>query len=320
MKQSQKRKDIIKISKLYYHGNMSQNQIAQLMNISRPKVSRMLTEAHQLNIVQIIVRDPQVTKKELAEILRKHFKLHFVEVVETANTDAATKINVGRIASNFLNDNLQNDSKIGISWGTTLAAFTNEFQAKRLAPQVKIAQLIGGTYSQSLNIDGRELVKTLAKKLQCEHSILQAPMLVHNPKLKEMIMEEPVVQEHFSLISQLDMAFVGIGASYYKDSIAYRANYIQESVGLEMNRMGLVCDICGHQLMPDGSEPHTFFSDRIIGIELEQLHKIPLVVGLCVGYKKTIPLLAALRGRHINSLILDEIVALVLMTEENLMP
>ncbi len=75
MDQGQKRKDITKVAKLYYYGNMTQDEIAQMMGISRPKVSRMLAAAHQYNIVHIEIRDPLFSNTEVAEKIRSHFDL-----------------------------------------------------------------------------------------------------------------------------------------------------------------------------------------------------------------------------------------------------
>ena len=47
MTQSDKRKNMIKIAKLYYYGHMTQEQIAQMMGMSRSKVTRLLMEAEQ---------------------------------------------------------------------------------------------------------------------------------------------------------------------------------------------------------------------------------------------------------------------------------
>lgn len=318
MEQSKKRQNIIKAAKLYYYGNMSQEEIAQIMEVSRPKVSRMLSEARTLNIVQIVINDPGSSLAQTAQQLQRHFGLKYVKVVSTQNTGAATQAAVGMAASNFLNEQIDETSNIGISWGTTLSAFVHEFVAKRTMAKATIVQLVGGTYSQSMNIDARELVRDMAKKLECKHSILQAPLIVHNPKLRNMLMEEPDTKAHFSRIHNLDMAFVGIGSTDYKDSIVYRTNYAEESAARIFNEIGMVCDICGHQIMPDGSAPPTFLTDRVIGVSLEDLHRIPLVVGLCEGKKKAAPLLAALRGGHVNCVITDEVAALKLLAEEHL--
>ena len=152
--------------------------------------------------------------------------------------------------------------------------------------------------------------------ISCNHSILQAPLYVHNTALRDLFMQEPDVITHFRHVQALDMAFVGIGTTSNKDSIAFRGNYIAENEAKKLSEQGFVCDICGHQLQADGSEPPNFLSDRVVGISLEQLHQIPIVVGLCTGHKKAVPLLAALRGNHINSLIADEVCAIALLSLE----
>lgn len=316
MEHSKKRKDLIEVAKLYYYGNLSQDQIAKLMGLSRPKVSRLLAEARQLNIVQITIHDPNLSYAENEEMLREYFGLRYVCIVPSGNSEEAAKKNVGRAASDFLNQNIQERTKIGIAWGTTLCAFVKEFQAKAPAPKATVVQMVGGIYNKSLNIDGRELVKTLSAKLQCEHSLLQAPLVVSNPTLRDLLMQEPAVIEHNRHIRSLDIAFVGLGRSYdcYKDSFTYQSEYMEEEDARKLREMGLVCDICGRQLLADGTEPETFLSSRVIGITLEELHRVPLVVGLCVGHKKAQSILAALRGKHINGVILDEIAAISLLS------
>ena len=75
MTQSDKRKNMIKIAKLYYYGHMTQEQIAQMMGMSRSKVTRLLMEAEQYGIVQITVHDPTFNYERAAEILKEHFQL-----------------------------------------------------------------------------------------------------------------------------------------------------------------------------------------------------------------------------------------------------
>ena len=313
MEQSQKRQDIVKACKLYYDGGMYQEEIGGMMHISRPEVSRLLSEGRKYNIVQITVNDPVNTCGELSRQIRERYHLGYVKVAPSGNSEESAKNNVGQVASEFLNERIREHSRIGISWGTTLSVFVRTFQSQTPFPGARIVQMVGGSYNENLNIDGRELVKILAKKLRCSHSILQAPLYVHNTALRDLLMQEPDVIHHFRYVQALDMAFVGIGNASKENSIAFRGNYIAEQEAIRLSEQGFVCDICGHQLLADGSEPSNFLSDRVVGVSLEQLHRIPIVVGLCTGHKKAIPLRAALRGGHINALILDEICAIALL-------
>lgn len=48
----------VTIARLYYEENQNQNQIGKLLGISRPLVSRYLTEAKELGIVKIRIQNP----------------------------------------------------------------------------------------------------------------------------------------------------------------------------------------------------------------------------------------------------------------------
>ena len=314
MEQSLKRKTIIKIAKLYYYGNMSQEQIAKLMGISRPKVSRLLAAANQLNIVQVTVNDPVSHNEENAVKICKHFNMQKVIITPSGKNATEGKENVGRAASKYLDSILSDNLKIGIAWGTTLNSFARAFRPKHQYPNVQIAQIVGAIYTESMNMDGRDLVTTIANKLNCHFSLFHAPLIVRNPILRDLLMEEPSVIDHFKLIENLDVAFVGIGTVDF----ALKARYIEQEEGDELVSMGIVGDMCGHQLISDGSSPDNLLKNRTLGISLEALHNIPTVVGLAVGNEKTAPALAAIKGGHINMLIIDEIAAISIMQAERI--
>lgn len=313
MEQSQKRQDMIKAAKLYYYGDMSQDEIAKLMGISRPKVSRLLAEARQLNIVQVSIHDNSDSLHQTAERIREHFRLHSVTVVPSGNGEDAAKSNVGRAASELLNSMLRERLKIGVSWGTTLSAFTREFKAKTPVPGALVVQLIGGTYSKNLDMDARDQVKLLAEKLQCEASLLHSPLLVSNPTLRELFMQEPAVMQHFRNVRELDVAFVGIGLTQ-----VYQADYLTAEEAAQLRSEGFVADICGHPFLPDGSSPENILTKRIVGVTPDELRRIPSVVGLCVGNRKVPSIQAAARSGCVSTLIIDEVAAIALMAAEQL--
>jgi DNA-binding transcriptional regulator LsrR (DeoR family) len=317
MQQNEKRRLMIKTAKLYYYGHMTQEEISQMLDISRPKVARLLAEAERLGIVQVTVNDPYFNREEAAELLRSHLGLKQVVIVPSGSGLKDAKDNIGRAGSELLNRQLTDTIKIGISWGTTVNAFVSQFQPLRQLPRARVVQLVGGMYSQSMHMDGREMARALANKLHCQFSALQTPMFVHNPDLRELIMREPETQEHFRFYDELDMAFVGIGSSNYKDSVIYKANYIEEKEAREIYSLGL-CDICGHQIDQNGVEPVESLKNRLIGISLEDLRRVPMVVGMCAGKDRTMSILSGVRGGYLKALVVDEIAAITLIEEEKL--
>ena len=150
MTESEKRKLITKVAKLYYYGNMKQENIARMMGISRPKVSRLLSQASQYNIVHIEIRDNSFYDSDIAETLRAHFDLKYVKVVPSGQIIEDSKNNIGSAASDYLNGHISDGINLGITWGTTVNAFVNSFHSSREYAKSNVLQLAGGTYSQSM--------------------------------------------------------------------------------------------------------------------------------------------------------------------------
>ena len=317
MNQSEKRKQLIKVAKMYYYGHMTQQEICEVMQTSRVKVSRMLQEAEKLGIVQVQINDPYFNREESEQILKDYLGISFVIIVPSSGNNDDVKHNIGVAATDFLNARLTDRMKIGISWGTTVSAFVSAYHAAKPYPKAMIVQLTGGTYIQSMHMDGRELARILAGKLKCGYSSLQAPTYVHSTELKSLLLKEPETIRHYELMDDLDIAFVGIGSSVYKESVIFKAQYLEEEAAKNLYSTGL-CDICGHQIDENGFEPDNYFSQRHIGISLECLRKTPITVGICSGNDRAKSILSAVRGGYLNGLIIDEIAAISLLeTAEN---
>ena len=316
MQSSEKRKALVQAAKLYYYGHMTQEEIARMMGISRSKVSRLLDEAEQRNIVKITISDPYLNLEEMAATIKKEYGLRDVIVVPSGNNYEASKKNVGEAATEYLQERLEERSRIGISWGTTLVSFANAFKVSRPYPKACVVQLTGGMYIPAMHIDGSEVARTIASKLGCTLHALQLPMFMHNPDLQQLILREPDTKAHFQLFDKLDMAIVGVGTSNYKESIVYKANYITEQEADLIGSLKL-CDICGHQIDSEGREPVESITSRLYGISLKSLKKVPLVIGLCAGKDKAAGIRAGVRGGYLKALVIDEICAMTLLEKED---
>ena len=118
---NEKRNMLASVANLYYNAEMTQNQIAERFFTSRSKISRMLKEARQLGIVEIKILEPWDRNVELEQEFMRRFALKDVRVIsvkEANNTMVLQKL--GEVAAYYL-DNLLNDNMIlGISWGNTM--------------------------------------------------------------------------------------------------------------------------------------------------------------------------------------------------------
>ena len=68
------------VAKLYYSG-LSQSEIANILHVSRPNVSKLLTHAKARGFVKIRIDDPREQDRELIDSLRSAFSLDEVRLV-----------------------------------------------------------------------------------------------------------------------------------------------------------------------------------------------------------------------------------------------
>ena len=78
---------MLRVCDLYYNRDMSQSDIAKIMDISRPTVARLLKSAKLKRIVEITISDPQERRySELEQKLEKTYHLQEVIIADTVST------------------------------------------------------------------------------------------------------------------------------------------------------------------------------------------------------------------------------------------
>ena len=86
-----------KVGKLYYEQGLTQQIIAERLHLSRPKVSRLLQQAVDVGIVQIMVLSPPGIHAGLEQQLEERFGLQEAVIVEVdASASANTVASEGR--------------------------------------------------------------------------------------------------------------------------------------------------------------------------------------------------------------------------------
>ena len=73
---------LLKVAELYYLDRMNQNDIAKIIGVSRPSISRMLEEAREKQIVKISIEAPFERNNTLMMQLKEKFDLLEVIVVK----------------------------------------------------------------------------------------------------------------------------------------------------------------------------------------------------------------------------------------------
>ena len=296
------------IAELYYLENRTQQEIADVMGLSRSKVLRLLQEAREEGIVQISVINPFESVETLANTLKTKLGLSTVIVVGgQSNEPNHIRKRLGYAAAHYLGSALQQGATLGIGWGRTLyeVSLALETQPTR---DITIVPFMGGLGQIAPSFQVHSMARTFSEKLGGTWKTLYAPALVEDEVTHAALMASRDVVPITNLWDEVDVALVGIGNVEFGEELQMLfVDYITSDATERLMQANAVGDICMRFFDIDGS-PVNDALEHVISIELEHLKRIPHRIGVAGGAAKAAAILGAARGGYINTLITDETV------------
>lgn len=293
---------IVKIAQLYYEQEMTQAQIAQTLGIYRTTISRLLKRGRELGIVSIAINYDYNDSLWLEQQLKLKFGLKEAVV-------APQESETGLYGAHLVERLLTPGMVVGFGWGRGVSALVEQLSPSSQPHRLVCVPVVGGPAGK---LPSRFHVNTLtysaASRLKAESHLADFPALLDNATIRNGIMQS----QHFKTIAeywqQLDIALVGIGSPAICHGANWQAFYGNEhSDDLVAHRVA--GDICSRFFDSEGQPVHTTMQEKTLAIELDTLRKARYAIGIAYGEEKYAALLAALRGKHINSLVTDRATA-----------
>lgn len=304
---------LYKVAKAYYEDNLTQQQIGGRFGLSRVKVSRMLSQARNAKIVQISINPPQSSNADLERKIESKYGLKEAVVITPSDYDAETIVSeLGPVAARYLVRCLQGNEVVAISWGNTILSVVDTMPTTNLT-NVRIAQIIGGLGELEAKVHGAELVRRTAQALGARPRLLHAPGIVKNKSVRDALVNDPQVSGTLKLAARADIALVGIG-TFRKGSTLRNTKILSKKQMDNLKKAGAVGDIALRFFDNKGCRIKTAVDGQIIGLDINSIKRIPRVIGVAGGSKKTEVLRAALLGGLINVLITDDVTVTNLLT------
>jgi deoxyribonucleoside regulator len=300
---------LARVADLYYNSGRRQAEIAEMIGVSRSSISRLLTQARELGILEVRINYPVPRVQSLENIIRDRWRLRAVFVLNSRAIPAEQQLqHIGRLAAAHLESLLRPDLVLGISWGTAVYQTASALR-RRSQPQTQVVQFIGAIGRGNRLIDGPELARQVAETLGAQYHYLHAPLIVATVEACRSLLAERAIADVLALTRRSDAALVGIGSIDPSLSSLIRAGYLSESELRQIEAQGAVGDICARHFDVNGSILDIDINRRIVGIAPEDLQSIREVIGVAGGVLKAPAILGALRGRLINVLVTDDITA-----------
>ncbi len=315
METDDRRDLLIKVAKLYYMQSMSQEQIAKEVHVSRPTVSRLLKASIAEGIVQIRIDDISSFGVELGKRIQERFGIRKAIIAPSSHNLEESKQNVGAAAAIYLESFLRHGDLLGVAWGTTLSYVVKNVR-HNANKKVDVIQILGGIGNKTKDTDANAMALVLASAFNGDSYLLQAPFMVKSKILRDLLMDEPHVQEHFQRLGKTTVALVGLGSTRPELSAQFRSGHITMEDAQALRNQGAVGDICGWYIDIDGNLCDSPLMDRIITLSLADFKKIPTVIGVACGEDKKDIITGALKGKHIDVLITDRSAALAILNDK----
>jgi deoxyribonucleoside regulator len=306
---------VIEAAKLYYLLDYNQNEIAKILGVSRPTVSRFLQQAKSDGIVQINIMDPTEDVLNLAIQLENKFKLKKAIVASIPQFENhIIKNYLGEKAAAYLNEIVKDDDIVGVTWGTTLYHIAIELKQK-FVKDVKVVQLKGGVSHAETNTYASEILYLFGKAYNTAPHNLPLPAIVDHVVVKQAMEADRHIRKILELGKQANIALFTIG-SIKKDSLLFQLGYFTES-DLESLYGKAVGDISSRFFDKDGKVCNQSLNDRTLGIGLDDLRKKEHSILVAGGPNKIEGIYGALKGQYANVLITDQFTAHFLLDKKD---
>ena len=181
------------VARLYYVRELTQQQIAQRLGVSRFKVLRLLEQARAEGVVRFEIDEPIPVHDDLSRELEEHFGLSTALVVD----------DVVPVARDLLPRLLRPRDVLGVAWGETLAHIV-----ERLEPcdvSVPVVQICGAIDGLVPGTGPTELAARYAAWTGGRFHPLQAPAVADERALRR------AVRPTTEIFDRVTVALVGIG-------------------------------------------------------------------------------------------------------------
>lgn len=304
---------LLRAAWFYYKDELTQDEIAKRLSVSRASVGRLLDRARRVGLVTVNLNAEYLDAFHLSAELRRTFGLSEALVVPDIDKEPsdhhALNARIGLGGAQFLSTNLRPGTTLGVGWGETVSrviAATNFG-----AVPVHMVTLTGG-------VDGYlpTILSSKGESNSAAHgttaSVIPAPITASSAALAAALRAEPTIQQVLKQAYDVEQAVVGVGTPT-NDATIVQLGYLTAAEADTLRAKGVVGDILGQFFEADGKVADLAIHDRRIGIELTDLRRIQKVIGVAGGLHKVRAILGALRGGFLDVLITNELAAIQLL-------
>ena len=313
---------LLRVAWYYYKDELTQDEIARRLSVSRASVGRLLDRARRVGLVSITLNAEYLDAFELSGELRRTFGLAEALVVPDHEKEPADhhtlNARIGLGGAQFMSTHLRPGGSLGVGWGETVSRVIAATNFGAVGP-VHMVTLTGGVEGYLPTILSSKGETGAESSEVTSATVIPTPIMASTPALAAALRDEPTVQQVLKQACDVEHALVGVGTPT-ADATIVHMGYLNPADVRGLRERGVVGDILGQFFDADGNVVDLPIHDRRIGIELSDLMHVPKVVGVAGGLHKAQAILGARHGGFLDVLDTNELVAIRLLELERRRP
>ena len=289
------------VATLYYKKNLTQQEIADALHLSRQTVSKLLSDAIEEKIVEIIIHDPQKDCKELEEQICARFGIRECVVcsVSGRNESVHRLMTVKAAVDYILPIIQQGNQKIAMSWGRTIQELIQNLPECSTIGNI-VFPLFGATDNENSYFSSNELARKMADKLEATPKCAWFPYLTDNDEDFVLLQQLNYYKQMQEMWNTADLAILGIGNTEILDIFG-------KTFGYSKIHSQAIGDVATHFFDQNGNFVNLYRNTLCASVQ--NIKNAKESVAVACGKEKAEAIAGALRTKMIDTLITDEYTA-----------
>lgn len=292
---------------LSYVGNLTQEEIAARLGVSRVKVARLIAQAVREGMVHVFVEGTAAECIALEEEIARRWRLEFCTVAPAVDDSPLPLKALAAAGGHWLHGVLEagQASLVGVGHGRTLAAVVANLP-RVPRPGVRFVSLLG-SLTRHAAANPFDVIHRLAEITGAESYFMPAPFFADSVEDKQVLMAQKSLESVFGLARAAELVVVGIG------EVGPRAHL--RTIGMitpeehaAVERAGAVGEVLGRFLDAKGRPVAADINERAVAVRLEELAGRQ-TVAIAGGRGKAQAIAAVLESGLLTGLITDEATA-----------
>ena len=304
----------VRVAELYYDENKTQDEIGDLLAISRWKAGRLLSQARERGIVRIEIVHPRARRLGVERELREKFGLAEAVIVPAPDNEKGITTRVAQAAADYLSQLRPAPRTLGVSWGRTLDAIAEQLPAG-WTTGVRVVQINGGVSLNPRAGTAATLAATIAQLGGGSAVLLPSPAILERIETKLAIEADRSVADVLELARTASAYLYSAGVAD-ASSVLVESGYLTPTDVADLVRAGAVGDVVGRYINAAGQTVDARLDERTVGLGLDELRSATTAIFVVAGRSKHDVARAVVTSGLCTVLVSDENTARALLEDE----